>query len=97
MEGQGQRVLGLRRARAIGRSTGVMAVLMLVAAGCWLPPSAPNPALFSPHLTREPYLTDAVGLHVIVNWATDQTGSTGSVQWGAFDEAGPCLHQPDQQ
>lgn len=79
-------MFGLLRAKAIFRSTGVIAVLALVAAGCWSPPPAPNPALFSPQLTRAPYLTDSVGLHVIVNWATDQAGSTGSVQWGEFDQ-----------
>ena len=32
-----------------------------------------------------PYLTDLVGLHVIVNFATDQTGTTASVSYGPFD------------
>lgn len=64
----------------------MVAVLALVAAGCWSPPPAPNPAVFSSHLTRAPYLTDSVGLHVLVNWATDQSGSTGSVKWGLYDQ-----------
>jgi calcineurin-like phosphoesterase family protein len=40
---------------------------------------------YNTHLTRAPYLTDLVGLHVIVNFATDQTGTTASVSYGPFD------------
>src|SRR4051794_39941541 len=39
-------------------------------------------AAFSPALTRAPYLTDLVGNHVNVNWATNQAATTGSLQWG---------------
>jgi hypothetical protein len=39
-------------------------------------------AAFNSHLTRAPYLTDLVALHVNVNWATDQSATTGSLQWG---------------
>ncbi|MCU1429842.1 MAG: metallophosphoesterase [Actinomycetia bacterium] len=48
-----------------------------------LAPAAEAAAPFDPHLTRAPYLTDLVGLHVLVNWATDRTGTTGSLAWGA--------------
>jgi hypothetical protein len=79
------------RTRGLLGSTAVLVALVLVAAGCWSPPPAPDPASFSSHLTRAPYLTDAVGLHVLVNWATDQTGNAGSVRWGPFDQnSGTC-------
>ena len=39
-------------------------------------------AAFDPHLRRAPYLTDLVGLHVLVNWATDRSATTGSLLWG---------------
>ena len=40
---------------------------------------------YDPHLTRAPYLTDLTGLHVIVNFATDQSGTAASVAYGPFD------------
>ncbi len=33
-------------------------------------------------LTRAPYLTDLVGQHVDVNFATDRSGTSATVQWG---------------
>src|SRR6478752_2682813 len=33
-------------------------------------------------LTRYPYLTDSVQSSITINWATDTSGSTGSVTWG---------------
>jgi fibronectin type 3 domain-containing protein len=47
-------------------------------------------AAYDPHLTRAPYLTDLVGLHVAINFATDQSATTGSIQYGAVDGAGNC-------
>ena len=41
-------------------------------------------------LTRYPYLTDAVGTSMTVNWGTDQSANTGSVAWGAVDGGGNC-------
>src|SRR4051794_2734822 len=46
-------------------------------------------AAFDPALTRAPYLTDLVGNHVNVNWATNQAATTGSLQWGPVS-AGSC-------
>jgi hypothetical protein len=40
-------------------------------------------AAYNSHLTRAPYLTDLIGNHVIVNFATDQTGPVASVSYGA--------------
>ena len=33
-------------------------------------------------MLRYPYLTDVVGPYATINWATDGSGATGSVQWG---------------
>lgn len=80
--------------RRILVSSALLGALALVLSGClspWSPPPAPDPATFSSHLTRAPYLTDAVGLHVLVNWGTDQSGTVGSVKWGPFDTgSGTC-------
>ena len=40
-------------------------------------------------LLRAPYLTDLVGTHVNVNWATDQSATTGSLRWGPVS-GGAC-------
>ncbi|MGH3509908.1 MAG: metallophosphoesterase, partial [Nocardioidaceae bacterium] len=56
------------------------------------PPPPPPPsglAPFSAHLTRAPYLTDLVGLHVAVNFATDESGTTATVLYGA-ESGGSC-------
>lgn len=45
---------------------------------------------YDSHLTRAPYLTDLVGLHVAINFATDQSGTTASVKYGAADASGGC-------
>lgn len=45
---------------------------------------------YDPHLTRAPYLTDLVGLHVAINFATDQSGTSGSIKYGAVDGSGSC-------
>ncbi|HEY8728200.1 MAG TPA: metallophosphoesterase [Acidothermaceae bacterium] len=44
---------------------------------------------WSPSLTRAPYLTDLVGTHVNVNWATNKSATTGSLHWGPVT-AGTC-------
>jgi hypothetical protein len=45
---------------------------------------------YDPNLTRAPYLTDLVNLHVAINWATTQSATTGSVQWGQVGAGGAC-------
>ena len=45
-------------------------------------PPAKSPATYRPELRRYPYLTDVVGPYATVNWATDQSGTTGSLAWG---------------
>ena len=42
-------------------------------------------ATYDPHLTRAPWLTDLVGLHALVNFATDQSGTAASVSYGPYD------------
>ena len=64
------------------RTLTVLAISALAALGLAGPVSA---ASYDTHLTRAPYLTDLVGLHVIVNFATDQSGTTASVSYGPFD------------
>ncbi len=56
--------------------------MFLVLAGAVQPAGATD---YNTHLTRAPYLTDLVGVHVIVNFATDQSGTTASVSYGPFD------------
>jgi hypothetical protein len=75
------RCLSLRRLRRLG--VGVTAVVLAVAGVAANTPAAhAATGAFDPHLTRAPYLTDLVALHVNVNWATDQSSTTGSLQWG---------------
>jgi hypothetical protein len=52
------------------------------------PPTAAS-ALYDLRLTRAPYLTDLVGLHVTVNFGTDRSGLTATVQYGPVS-AGVC-------
>ena len=61
----------------------------LIAAAAGHVPAAEAATAFNAHLTRAPYLTDLVALHVNVNWATDQSATTGSLQWGPVT-AGPA-------
>src|SRR4051812_20481616 len=50
---------------------------------------AASAAAFNAALTRAPYLTDLVASHVNVNWATNQSATTGSLQWGPVS-GGTC-------
>ncbi|MFL6161600.1 MAG: hypothetical protein ACJ74U_05170 [Jatrophihabitantaceae bacterium] len=50
---------------------------------------AASAAVFDTALTRAPYLTDLVGNHVNVNWATNQSATTGTLQWGPISQ-GVC-------
>jgi hypothetical protein len=48
-----------------------------------MPPAASDAAAAAPQLRRYPYLTDLVGNHVLINWATDRsaTRSTARRRW----------------
>jgi Calcineurin-like phosphoesterase len=66
--------------------TALVALAALVLSGLASPSGA---ATYDTHLTRAPYLTDLVGLHVIVNFATDQSGTAASVSYGPVN-GGTC-------
>src|SRR6266566_3406289 len=78
------RLLSRRHRLAVG-----VASAALIAAAAGHMPAAEAATTFNAHLTRAPYLTDLVGLHVNVNWATDQSATTGSLQWGPVS-GGTC-------
>ncbi|MDX6395594.1 MAG: acid phosphatase type 7 [Streptosporangiaceae bacterium] len=65
-----------------GRLAGGLAAVIFIATAVAAAPAAQAGVAFNAHLTRAPYLTDLVTLHVNVNWATDQSATTGSLQWG---------------
>src|SRR6478735_8128497 len=72
----------LSRSRGMARRfLGVLAVLWVSVA---LVPLMGGAAVAAPvsALTRYPYLTDSVQNSVTVNWATDRSGTVGSVKWG---------------
>jgi hypothetical protein len=52
-------------------------------------PPAGATAPYADALTRAPYLTDMVGTHVAINFATNTSGTTASVRWGAVSN-GSC-------
>jgi len=65
------------------------AIPILVLLALLATPTTAQAASFAPALTRAPYLTDLVGNHVNVNWATNQSATTGSLQWGPVS-SGVC-------
>src|SRR4051812_26642722 len=67
------------RRRVVG---GVLCAVVAIS-GVARAPGASAATTFDPHLTRAPYLTDLVGTHVLVNWATDRSTTTASLRWGA--------------
>ena len=72
----------------MGRFLRVLAVTFTTFCGLAVAGPA-GAATYDTHLTRAPYLTDLVGLHVIVNFATDKTGTTASVAYGSAS-GGTC-------
>ena len=80
--------LSLLRSRRLGAGLTV-AVLAAAGVAAMTPAVQAATAPFNSHLTRAPYLTDLVALHVNVNWATDQSATTGSLQWGPVS-GGTC-------
>ncbi len=66
------------------RTRAALAIALLLAT-LGLAAAPAGAASYDTHLTRAPYLTDLVGLHVIVNFATDQSGAVASVSYGPFD------------
>src|SRR6476660_5520989 len=79
-----------RLTRSSTRIVGALLAAVLAVGGTIvIAPAAEAASAFNAHLTRAPYLTDLVGSHVNVNWVTDRTASTGSLQWGAVT-SGTC-------
>ena len=74
--------------RRVRRLTGALSALFLLATFL-VPGSAQAASVWNAALTRAPYLTDLVNTHVNVNWATNRSASTGSLQWGPFT-GGTC-------
>ncbi|TWP38661.1 fibronectin type III domain-containing protein [Leekyejoonella antrihumi] len=76
------------------------AAVVLMVAGAVMPAEASGmssgsaaSSAFDAHLTRAPYLTDLVGLHVAVNFATDQSGQSANVTVGAVTGGGCTPNQ----
>jgi hypothetical protein len=74
------------RRRLLGAIAPTLLLLSTLAA-VTAPPAA---AATTSQLRRYPYLTDAVGTAMTVNWGTDRSATTGSVKWGAVDGTGNC-------
>jgi hypothetical protein len=72
--------------RALVGTTALIAGLCIGTGTAAAAPSAP----FDPHLTRAPYLTDLVGRHVAVNFATDRSGTTAAVTYAPVVGDGSC-------
>ena len=65
------------------------AVPILLLIGWLVTPIVAGAATYAPALTRAPYLTDLVSLHVNVNWATNQSSTSGQLKWGPLSN-GSC-------
>jgi hypothetical protein len=81
--------LGSTRRGARRRIVGGVLCAAVAISGVASASAASAATTFDPHLTRAPYLTDLVGTHVLVNWATDRSTTTGSLRWGAVS-GGTC-------
>ena len=79
------------RVSATGRSVAFrLGVSLCCALGFLVAFDAPASAAtgYSTLLTRAPYLTDLVGQHVAINFATVPSSSTATVLWGAVTDSG---------
>ena len=47
---------------------------------------------YASQLQRYPYLTDLVNSYATINWATDQSNSTGAVRWGKVGSEACTAH-----
>src|SRR5664280_1347478 len=87
--GRPQRTELDRRLRLNPTWRSVAVVLGAVASAATVVHGASASAANSASLTRYPYVTDVVGNGVRINWATNQSQSTGSATWGAVS-GGTC-------
>src|SRR4051795_607751 len=69
------------------RLVAALLTLLLTATGLLLATATAADAATATALARYPYLTDATQTSMTINWATDTSGSSGSVVWGP---AGNC-------
>jgi hypothetical protein len=53
-------------------------------------PATAGPTGYNSHLTRAPYLTDLVGRHVAINYATDRSATSGNIEYGQVGASGSC-------
>lgn len=67
---------------------GILCALAALVSPALTPP--PASAAVASQLKRYPYLSDAVGTYVTVNWATDRSQSTAAVKWGRVSSTGSC-------
>lgn len=82
--GRGRRaILGAAIAAVLGAAMATAAPSTAAAA-----PSSARP--YAAHLTRAPYLTDLVGLHVAINYATDRSSRQASVAYGRYVRNSGC-------
>ena len=74
----------VRLSRSPGLAQRFFSVLAVLWVSVALVPLMGGTAVAAPvsALTRYPYLTDSVQNSVTVNWATDRSGTVGSVKWG---------------
>ncbi len=70
----------MRYLRLTSKLAVVLAAAVLVLTVSAIPGAAAT--TYSSHLRRYPYLTDVVNSFATINWATDQSYSTGAVRWG---------------
>ncbi len=64
-----------------------LGTLGVLAASAFAPSAG---AATAPQLTRYPYLTDVVTTNATVNWATDRSGTKGTLKYGVAT-GGPCV------
>jgi hypothetical protein len=65
----------------------ILGMAALVLPALQMPQASAEP---SSALTRYPYLSDATGTYVTVNWATDRSATTAAVRWGRVGTTGAC-------
>lgn len=78
-------------------ATGVLAAVLLEPVATPAVAATPvatgplDPSQFDSHLTRAPYLTDLVGRHVAISFATDRSAATANVSYGKVGSSGCTL------
>lgn len=70
--------------RACVRAALVTLVVSLPVMVAGVAPASGAPG-YAAQLRRYPYATDLVGTSVVLNWATDRSGSAASTRWGAVN------------